>query len=83
MAMSEQNAKEARLVAEYKAAAALRLAKRRTKNGKPSMPSGEAQGAVITIRFAQDAKPLSAFGGVTKVLGLSHIQIPDYKPYRS
>jgi hypothetical protein len=83
MAMSEQNAKEARLVAEYKTAAALRLAERRTKNGKSSMPSDEARGAIITIRFAQDAKPLSAFGGVTKVLGLSCIQIPEYKPRRS
>ena len=81
--MSDQNAKEARLVAEYKAAASLRLAERRAKNGKPSLSPGEAQGAVITIRFAQDAKPLSAFGGIMKVLGPSRIHIPEYRPHRS
>ena len=77
--MSDQNAKEARLVAEYKAAAALRLAERRAKRGKPSMPVGETNGAVITIRFAQDAKPISALGGITEVLGPPCIQIPEYK----
>lgn len=81
--MSDQNAKEARLVAEYKAAAVQQLAERRAKNGKPPMPSYEAQGTLVTIRFAQDAKPLSAFGGVMKVLGPSRIQIPDYKRQRS
>ena len=81
--MSDKNAKEASLVAQYKAAATLRLAEQKAKSKKPSAQSDEARGTVVTVRFAPDAKPMSAFGGITKVLGPSRIQIPEYKLHRS
>lgn len=81
--MSYKNAKEASLVAQYKAAAALRLAEQKAKNRDLSAQTDKAPGTVVTVRFAPNAKPLSALGGVTKVLGPSRIQIPDYKPHRN
>lgn len=81
--MNDKNAKDAILVAQYKAAAALRLAKRRADNKAPSAESVPPRGVVVTVRFARGAKPMSDFGGVGKVLGPSCIQIPDYKQQRS
>ena len=80
--MNDKNAKDASLVAQYKAAAALRLAKRQADNKASSTEKVSPRGGVVTIRFARGAKPMSDFGGVGKVLGPSRIQIPDYKPQR-
>ncbi|MEO5933588.1 MAG: hypothetical protein ABIQ08_08575 [Duganella sp.] len=80
--MSDKNAKEAGLVAQYKATAALRLAGQKAKNTAQSSQADKAPSAVVTVRFAPNSKPLSAFGGVTKVLGPSRIQIPEYKLHR-
>lgn len=77
--MSDQNAQDALLVAKFKTAAALRLAERKALKKESLPPSGKTCGGVVTIRFAPDAKPLSAFGGISKVLGESRIQIPEYK----
>ena len=41
--------------------------------------SVKAHNGVFTVRFAPDAKPVSELGGVSKVLGLSQISIPDFK----
>lgn len=80
--MSDKNAKDASLVAQYKATAALRLAERRAKSKDSSTQISSTRQGVVTIRFAANAKPLSAFGGVSKVLGPSRIQIPEYKLHR-
>jgi hypothetical protein len=82
MAMSDQNARDALLVAKFKAAAALRLAERKALKKESLPPSGKTGDGVVTIRFAADAKPLSAFGGICKVLGESRIEIPEYKQHR-
>lgn len=81
--MSDKNEKDASLVEQYKAAAALRLAERRARSKEPPVRPDGARGDLITIRFARDAQPLSAFGGITEVLGPSRIQIPEYKRQRS
>ncbi|MGS0741342.1 hypothetical protein ACVBEF_05860 [Glaciimonas sp. GG7] len=79
--MNDKNAKDASLVAQYKATAALLLAERKAKYKVSGQPD-KARGGVVTIRFASNAQPLSAFGGVSKVLGPSRIQIPEYKLHR-
>lgn len=81
--MNDKNAKDASLVAQYKAAATLRLAGLKAKNKGSSALPDKAHGGVVTVRFASNAKPLSAFGGVSKVLGPSRIQIPECKLHRS
>jgi hypothetical protein len=73
--MSNQNTKDAQRVMAYKLNAELRLANRRAKHQGASSKIG----GVVTINFAPDAKPMSDFGGVGKVLGPSLISIPEYK----
>lgn len=68
------------LIAKYKVAAAVA----RSKPGKSEVEAKaplavQPKDGVFTVRFGNDAKPLSALGGVAKVLGCSHIDIPEYK----
>lgn len=84
--MDDKNAKDELLVKLYKSAAALRRAERREKM-KNCPVSAEApevkRGSVVVVRIAKNAKPMSAFGGVGKVLGPSRIRIPEFKPKHS
>lgn len=77
--MNAKDAKDENLVAQYKSAALLRLAELKAKNNKPFAHADKSGGMTLTVRFAHNAKPLSAFGGVAEVLGPSRIRIPDYK----
>ncbi|MET0267009.1 MAG: hypothetical protein ABW202_15505 [Duganella sp.] len=77
--MNNKKANESSLISQYKAEAAARR-KVRINNGAASGPLAvKAKDGVFTVRFGENAKPLSALGGVTKVLGRSRIDIPEFK----
>ena len=83
--MTDKNAKDALLVLQYKNAAALRRAARKEQSkgnisfgATPKAPAG----SFVVVRFGKNAKPMSALGGVSKVLGPSRIRIPEYKLHR-
>jgi len=75
--MTDKKDNDAKLIAKYRAG----MAARRRNNGSKtkSEPSTHSENGVITVFFATNAKPISALGGVAKVLGRSRISIPEYK----
>lgn len=82
MAVSDKNAKDALAVSQYKTAAALRRAKRKQQSQSPATTEAKTGSGVVLLRLEPGSKPLSALGGVQKVLGRSRIHIPEYKLYR-
>lgn len=84
--MSDKNAKDALTVKTFKTAAALRRAERKGKNPSsataPTSTTTKTAGGMVVVRLSKNAKPLSAMGGVQKVLGPSRIRIPEYKLHR-
>jgi hypothetical protein len=79
MQMTDKSDKLASQIERYKAAAKLLRAQRRSQKPVSLASPGQPSGAVLVVRLSSDAKPLSAFGGVGKVLGPSRIQIPEYR----
>lgn len=77
--MDDKKASEAALIARYKAEAAARRKLGKTKAAAIALLAVRAKDGVFTVHFGQDAKPLSALGGVAKVLGRSRIDIPEFK----
>lgn len=80
--MNDKKARDALAVERYKAAAALRRAERLMIKQQSELGMTAKKAAVretVVVRFAKDAKPLSALGGVVNALGPSHICIPEYK----
>jgi hypothetical protein len=78
--MNGKTTKHSTVIAAYRAAAA----GRRSTSVLNSMPSGmpegvKAVGGVVTVTQAGNAKPVSALGGRTKVLGRSKFSIPELK----
>jgi hypothetical protein len=83
--MNDKKENDKALIAKYRAQAA---AARSMPRGKAKAPTTahlavQPKDGVFTVRFGDDAKPLSSLGGVAKVLGRSHIDIPEYKLRRS
>lgn len=77
--MTDTSDKIASQVERYKAAAKLRRAQRRSQQPEPNTSSDQSDGSMLVVKLSSDAKPLSVFGGVGKVLGPSRIQIPEYR----
>ncbi|USX20728.1 hypothetical protein NHH82_00755 [Oxalobacteraceae bacterium OTU3REALA1] len=78
--MTDEEAKEAALIAKYKAESISQRSRRKPMlTPEEQSLSVKAHNGVFTVRFALDAKPVSELGGVSKVLGLSRISIPDFK----
>jgi hypothetical protein len=77
--MTDQSDKLASEIERYKAAAKLRRAQRRLQKPVSLASQDQPSGAVLVVKLSSDAKPLSAFGGVSKVLGPSRIQAPEFK----
>ena len=78
--MTDEKASDAALIAKYRAESISRRGRKKTKTNAAEMPLAvKAQNGVFTVRFAHDAKPMSELGGVSKVLGLSQISIPEFK----
>lgn len=78
--MSEKATDEVK-IAKYKADAVERRKLSKTKAKSPL--AVQPKDGVITVRFGADANPLSALGGVVKVLGHSCISIPEFKRRQS
>lgn len=70
---------DAVLVAKYKAEAVLRRKLGNSPTEGKARQSVQAKDGVFTVRFSPDAKPVSALGGIAKVLGRSRIAIPEFK----
>lgn len=81
--MNDKKAIDEALVAKYKADAIARRKLGRTSAAMKTLLTVKAKNGVFTVRFGPDAKPVSALGGVTKVLGRSRIDIPEFKLRRS
>jgi len=77
--MADKRDKMASEVERYKAAAKLRRTQRRLQKPEPLASPDQPNGSALVVTLKSDAKPLSAFGGVSKVLGPSRIQIPEYR----
>jgi hypothetical protein len=77
--MSDKDAGDASWIAKYRAEAAARRADRRDKSAAKAPLVAKATNGVFTVRLAPDAKPMSAFGGISKVVGRSRINIPEFK----
>jgi len=80
--MSDKNAKDALAVSLYKTAAALRRAERKQQSHPSPDTTATSGSGLVVLRLERGAKPLSALGGVQKVLGPSHIHIAEYKLHR-
>lgn len=77
--MTTKKTSDSDLIAKYKIEAA---ARRKSGNQKASAKAAmaiQAKDGLITVRFEQDAEPISKLGGVAKVLGRSRINIPEFK----
>lgn len=77
--MNAKKSDEEAMIAKYRADAATRRMLTKAKSAAMSPLAVQPENGVITVRFGEDAKPLSALGGVVKILGYSHIKIPEYK----
>lgn len=78
--MTDEKASDAALIAKYKAESISRRGRNKTTiSAEEKSLAVKAQNGVFTVRFARDAKPMSELGGVSKVLGLSQISIPEFK----
>lgn len=78
--MTDEKASDAALIAKYKAESISRRGRSKTKIAAAETSLAvKARDGVFTVRFARDAKPMSELGGVSKVLGLSQISIPEFK----
>ena len=77
--MSDKEASDASLIAKYRAKAVTRRVESKPKNASKELLAVKATNGIITVRFAPDAKPMSALGGIAKVLGRSRISIPEFK----
>jgi hypothetical protein len=78
--MTDEKASDAALIAKYKAESIARRSRNKTKiSADEKSLAVNAQNGVFTVRFARNAKPMSELGGVSKVLGLSQISIPEFK----
>jgi hypothetical protein len=80
--MNDKKANDVALVAKYKAETRARRKLGPTWAANKTPLALRAKDGVFTVPFGPDAKPLSALGGVAKVLGRSRIEIPEYKPRR-
>jgi ribosomal protein S12 len=80
--MKDKKASDAALIAQYRVDAAARRRLSGTKSAATALLAVQAKNGVITVHFGKDAKPVSALGGVAKVLGRSRIDIPEFKPRR-
>ncbi|MYM25485.1 hypothetical protein GTP46_22910 [Duganella sp. FT135W] len=81
--MNDKKADDEAMIAKYKADAAARRQLSKTKLVAMAPLAVQPKDGVITVRFGEGAKPLSALGGVVKVLGQSRIKIPEMKVRRS
>jgi hypothetical protein len=77
--MNDKKAAEGAKIAEYKADAAERRRLSKTRMVATVPLAIRPKNGAITARFEEDAKPLSALGGIAKVLGHSRIDIPEFK----
>lgn len=80
--MNGNKVSDASLIAKYKAEASARRIQGGTKKEPNASLVVEAVKGVFTVRFGRDAKPISALGGVAKVLGRSRITIPEFKIFK-
>lgn len=78
--MNGKTTKHSTVIAAYRAAAARRRATSVLNSLPSGMPEGvKSVGGVVTVTQASNAKPVSALGGRTKVLGRSKFSIPELK----
>ena len=78
--MTDKEMSDAELISKYRTESIARRARGKTTATVAEAPLAvKAENGVFTVRFAPDAKPMSELGGVAKVLGLSQIDIPEFK----